>query len=66
MENDWQVVFTAQTAFEAELVHGMLLQNGIENVIINQRDSAYNAFGDVSVYVRKEHYEQAKELVKNP
>lgn len=63
MENDWEVVFTTQSTFEAELVHGMLMQNGIDNVILNQRDSAYNAFGDVNIYVRKENYSQAKALV---
>lgn len=65
MENDWEVVFTTQTTFEAELVHGMLLENGIENVILNQRDSAYNAFGEIYVYVRKENLIKANELINH-
>lgn len=66
MEKDWQVVFTCQGIFEAELIHGMLMQHGIENVILNQHDSAYTILGSISIYVRKENYARAKELVDHP
>lgn len=65
MEKGWEVVFNTHSAFEAELVHGMLLENGIENVILNQRDSAYMAFGEIYVYVRKENFAKASELVNH-
>lgn len=66
MEKDWEVVFTCRSSFEAELVHGMLEQNGIENVILNQQDSAYQVLGNIHIYVRKENYSAAKALVENP
>jgi hypothetical protein len=67
MEPDWQVIFTTDSPFEAELVRGMLQEHQIESVIINQRDSSYGVFGDVSLYVHKDHAEEASRLLnENP
>lgn len=64
MENDWVIVFSTQAPYEAEIIHGMLKGNDIDNVIINKRDSSYGVFGDVLVYVRKENAEKALELIR--
>ena len=54
MEQDWQLVYSAKSAIDAEMVRGMLENNGIEAVVMNKQDSSY-LFGDVEVYVSKEH-----------
>lgn len=66
MEKDWAVVYTSQSPFEAEVIHGMLMEHGIENVILNQRDSAYTVFGNVSIYVHKKNFTRAEKLVNDP
>lgn len=65
MEKDWVTVFATESPFEAELVNGMLKENGIESVIINQRDSAYGVFGKAYVYVYKDFAERALQLIQN-
>lgn len=63
MEKDWRVVFTTESPFEAELVKGMLKENEVESVIINQRDSSYGVFGKVYVLVYKDYEEKATTLI---
>lgn len=64
MENDWVVVYTTQSPYEAEIIHGMLGSNGVDSVIINKRDSSYGVFGDVLVYVHQDHAEKAADLIR--
>ncbi|TAN19496.1 MAG: DUF2007 domain-containing protein [Chitinophagaceae bacterium] len=64
MEKDWIIVFTTGSSFEAELVKGMLKENDIDGVIINQRDSSYGVFGEVYVYVYKDFAEKALQLIR--
>lgn len=40
MEKDWSVVYKARNEYQAEMLKGMLKENDIEGVIINQKDSA--------------------------
>ena len=64
MENDWQLVYSAKSAIDAEMVRGMLENVGIDAVVINKQDSSY-LFGDVEVYVSKEQFDRAVEILKN-
>lgn len=41
----------------------LLMQGGIESVIYNRKDSMYQAFGEVEVYVSKADFERAKEII---
>lgn len=43
----------------------MLEENGIECIIVNKRDSSY-LWGEVELYVPKEHVIMAKHLIDNP
>ena len=64
MENDWQLVYSAKSAIDAEMVRGMLENVGIDAVVINKQDSSY-LFGDVEVYVSKEQAEKAADIIKS-
>lgn len=64
MEQDWQLVYSAKSAIDAEMVRGMLENVGIEAVVMNKQDSSY-LFGDVEVYVSKEQAEKAADIIKN-
>ena len=64
MEKDWQLVYSAKSAIDAEMMRGMLENAGIEAVVMNKQDSSY-LFGDVEIYVGKELFDRAVEILKN-
>lgn len=41
MEKDWVKIFATNQLFRAEIVKGMLQENGINAVLINRLDSSY-------------------------
>lgn len=48
----------------AELAKQMLADHDIEAVVINKRDSSYNAFGDIEVCVNRDNMIKALLLIK--
>jgi len=63
MEN-WTCVYTTDQVYQAELVKGYLANENIEAVIFNKKDSAYNIFGELEIYVQPEDENLAIELIK--
>ncbi|MFY0252973.1 DUF2007 domain-containing protein [Chitinophaga sp. 30R24] len=65
MEKDWVKIFSSDKPFEAEIVKGMLLGNGIEAILLNRQSSSYNITlpGQVELYVHASVEETAKNLV---
>ncbi|MHB1920609.1 MAG: putative signal transducing protein [Chitinophagaceae bacterium] len=63
MEKDWVVIFKSK-AFEAEIVKGMLLENGIQAVLINRQDSEFVVIGEAELYVHESMAEKAVQLIK--
>lgn len=63
MEKDWEKVYKATDEFQATLIQGMFKENGIESVVINQKDSSYLSFGDCIIYVHRDNYDKARKLV---
>ncbi len=64
MEN-WTKVLETTDLQHAELMRSVLINEGIEAVIINQKDSSYTVFGSVLLYVPDEFVAQASEILKN-
>lgn len=62
MDSQYEIAYRAGKLFEAELIKGMLLENGIEAIIMNKRDSEL-LFGDVEVHVPIESLQKALELI---
>lgn len=65
MEDNWISVLSTPQPWQAEIAKQILVENGIEAVVVNRRDSSYTVFGEVEVYVVKEDVEKSKELLKN-
>ncbi|GAA0530662.1 putative signal transducing protein [Chitinophaga japonensis] len=65
MEKDWIKVFATDRPFEAEIVKGLLLENGINAVLLNRQDSSYVQAlpGLAEVYVHVSQQAQALELI---
>ncbi len=65
MEDNWLSIYSTDKAWQAEIAKQVLIDNGIEAVVINKKDSSYLTFGEVELYVSHEDAEKSKELLKN-
>ncbi len=63
MEKDWVVVYSTNQLYQAEILKEVLSDHNIESIIINKQDSTYK-FGDVELYVKRDHILKAKMLVE--
>jgi hypothetical protein len=64
MDENWIEILNSDKAYRIEIAKQALLDEGIESVVMNQKDSSY-LIGDVCLYVRKEFAERASEILKN-
>jgi hypothetical protein len=64
MEKDWKQVFLTGEMYQAEIARELLENVGINSVIINQKDSVYQTFGDIELYVNEADESSALEILK--
>ena len=64
MENNWTKIFRTSNVYTAEIIKGVLIEEGIECVELNKKDSSY-AFGEVELYCPSEEVLRAKSLIGN-
>jgi len=64
MEKGWKEVFLTAQEYKAEMAKSILEENGIKVVLLDQKDTAYQNFGSISVYVEEHFEEKALELLK--
>ncbi len=62
MEADWVKIYTSSNFFKSELVRQVLVDNGIEAIIINKQGYPYQ-IGEVEVYIHKENFQTALEII---
>ncbi|MDP4162610.1 MAG: DUF2007 domain-containing protein [Bacillota bacterium] len=60
--DNWVKVFSSSKAYLVEIAQGVLEEEGIESVIINQIDSAY-LFGECELYVKNEDAFNALQII---
>jgi hypothetical protein len=65
MEKDWILIFSTDQSYLAEIAKQILYDNDIESIIINKKDSIYQSFGELELYVYKNNSEIALDLIKN-
>jgi hypothetical protein len=65
MEKGWKAVFMTESEYKATIAKDVLQNAGIKVVIMNQHDSAHQAFGDFFVYTPGENVEKALELLNS-
>lgn len=65
MEKGWKEVYITAHEYKAEMAREILENEGIKVVVINQKDTAYKTFGELSVYVAEENATKSVELLKN-
>lgn len=64
MENGWISIYTTTSPMSAELCRQALEEAQIPAVVVNQRDSSFQSFGDIQVYVEEQNVEQAKKIAE--
>lgn len=62
MHKDWIKIYSTGINYQAELLKGLLVENNIEAVIINKKDSSYG-FGELELYVHTNDVVKAKHLL---
>jgi hypothetical protein len=62
MSDNWEVIYSTNQIYEAELVKNIMEDNDIECVIMNKMDSIYG-FGDIEICVSTENTFRAKQLI---
>lgn len=62
MENEWVKLTTVDNLAEAEMIRGMLAENGIEANIMNKEDSSF-LIGYVQIFVSEDKLQKAKTLI---
>lgn len=65
MEEGWKEVYMTAHEYKAEMAREILESENIKVVVINQKDSAYKSFGELSVYVAEADETRSVELLKN-
>lgn len=64
MDDNWVKVYSETFEPKAELIKSFLIENGINALILNQRDSSHNTFGEITIMVPKEQFLKATNLIK--
>ena len=65
MEKGWKEVYTTAHEYKAEMAREILENEGIKVVVLNQQDTAYKSFGELSVYVAEADVARSLELLNN-
>ena len=69
MEKDWVKIYYTNQIFRAEIVKGMLEENGINVVLVNRQDSSYLVAlpGMAELFVHNSQEAEARRLLtENP
>lgn len=62
---DWITVFSSTMLYEIELYRQILQMEGIESVVLNQKDSFYVSIGDIKLKVKNTDVIRAKTIIEN-
>lgn len=55
-------IYSTSANYKAELLKGLLMENGINAIIVNKQDSSY-LFGELELYVMPNDAIQAKHII---
>jgi hypothetical protein len=64
MQDNWVKVYGSNQPYKVSIVSAVLADNNIESHEINKIDSAYNAIGEIELYVSEENEVLALFIIK--
>jgi hypothetical protein len=59
----WEVVYSTNLMYKAEIMRGLMEEEGIQAVIVNKQDSSYISFGEIEVMVPFQEVLFAKQIM---
>ena len=62
VDKNWVKIYSTAAHYKAELIRGLLMENDINCVVINKKDSSY-LFGEIELYVMPDDVIQAKHIL---
>lgn len=65
MEKDWIKILESENSIEVNIVSAKLHDNGIENVVLDKKDSAYVVLGTSELYVPADLKEEALKILNS-
>ena len=63
MNENWQVIYSTQHDYKAEIIKAVLEENGIKCFSLNKKDSAY-LFGEIELYVSPDNILRARQIIE--
>jgi hypothetical protein len=64
MEADWVKVFSSTDRFRVQFFRSLLIDHGIQAVLLDQQDTFYTSIGEVHLYVERDDAMKARNLIK--
>lgn len=63
MEADWVKVHSSTNRFRVQFLQSLLMDNGIQAVLLDQQDTFYTSIGEVHLYVERDDAMKARNLI---
>lgn len=60
---EWVTIFESTIPVKAQMIKILLIENGIEAILLNQQDSIYPVIGDLKVLVKRDNVILAKKII---
>lgn len=62
---NWSKIYETKKPYRAEMVKDILKQNGIEAIVLNKKDTAYDIFGQLEVHVNADKVIKALKIIED-
>ena len=62
MEQGWVKIYTSHDFFKSEIVRQVLMDHEMQAIILDKQGFPYR-IGEVEVYIHKDHFDKAIELI---
>jgi hypothetical protein len=64
-QQNWAKIYSTDAEYKAEIAKDVLENEGITCIIMDKKDSAYGAFGELELYVQRENVLKAKHILNS-
>jgi len=61
--SSWHTVYTTDKSYQADIVKDVLMDRGVQAVIVNKQDTSYK-FGTIEVNVDQDSVMRAKKIIE--
>lgn len=63
MEKNWVKIYTSTNNYKTALVTTLLKDHAIDVVELNKKDSSYQNFGEIELYIHPKDFDEAIEII---